>query len=208
MESGPLARQLVTAMGAAVDTPLIHSHTEGIDIVVPRGELREMVLHWKVPPVLNALERNRARAVHVAYCLMAAYSSLLRAFDFLRTGETTMAAPFSVSDGLGVGFWEAGRGSLTHHCVVEDGRLANYQILTPSTWMCSPRDPWEVAGPYEEAVINTPILEEINGDTDFVGVDILRAIRSFDPCLPCAVHMDTGRGTIVREATTCACGSE
>jgi hydrogenase large subunit len=208
MESGPLARQLVTAMGAAVDTPLIHSRAEGIDIVVPRGELPEMVLHWKVPRVLNALERNRARAVHVAYCLMAAYSSLLRAFDFLRTGETTMAAPFSVSDGLGVGFWEAGRGSLTHHCVVEDGRLANYQILTPSTWMCSPRDPWEVTGPYEEAVINTPILEEINGDGDFVGVDILRAIRSFDPCLPCAVHMDTGRGTIIREATTCACGSE
>lgn len=208
MESGPLARQLVTAMGATVDTPLIHSHAGGIDIVVPRGSLPEMVLEWRLPRVLNALERNRARAVHVAYCLVAAYSSLLRAFDYLRTGDTAMAAPYSVSDGAGVGFWEAGRGSLTHHCIIEDGRLANYQILTPSTWMCSPRDPWDVAGPYEEAVMNTPILEEINGSDDFVGVDILRAIRSFDPCLPCAVHMDTGRGTIVRDATTCACGAE
>jgi hydrogenase large subunit len=91
---------------------------------------------------------------------------------------------------------------------VEDGRLQNYQILTPSSWMASPRDPWDVPGPYEEAIIHTPILEKHQGPEGFVGIDILRAIRSFDPCLPCAVHMDTGRGTIVRDATTCACGRE
>jgi hydrogenase large subunit len=205
METGPLARQWVTATTAKVESQFISARSGGIEIVVPRGSLPEMVLEWRCPQVVNALERNRARAIHVAYCLMAAYSWLLRAFDYIRAGETAMAQPFSVTDGEGVGFWEAGRGSLTHYCVIEDGRLANYQILTPSTWMSSPRDPWEVAGPYEEAVMNTPILEEFRHPEDFVGVDVLRAIRSFDPCLPCAVHLDTGRGTIVREATTCVC---
>jgi hydrogenase large subunit len=72
--------------------------------------------------------------------------------------------------------------------------------------MASPRDPWDVPGPYEEAVANTPILEETVTEDGFTGIDILRAVRSFDPCLPCAVHVDAGRGTIVHDATTCLCG--
>jgi hydrogenase large subunit len=207
MESGPLARHWITAVAGLVQTEFIRSGDGRIDITIPRGSLPETTVTWTVPPVVNALERNRARAVHVAYCLMTAYGFVLRALDFLREGETAMAAPFEISDGVGVGFWEAGRGTLTHYCDIADGRLANYQILTPSTWMASPRDPWDVPGPYEEAVMNTPILEETRRPEDFVGIDILRAIRSFDPCLPCAVHLDTGKGTLIRDATSCACGA-
>ena len=206
METGPLARQWITALTGSVESEFIRSGDRRIEISIPRGSLPETVITWTVPHVVNALERNRARAVHVAYCLMTAYHFVLRALDCLRQGETTMAVPFEVTDGVGAGFWEAGRGTLTHYCVVQDGKLANYQILTPSTWMASPRDPWDVPGPYEEAVIHTPILEEVRHREDFVGVDILRAIRSFDPCLPCAVHLSTARGTVVRDATTCACG--
>ena len=55
-----------------------------------------------------------------------------------------------------------------------------------------------------------PTLMRKAGVSDYreFALDILRAIRSFDPCLPCAVHLDTGRGTVVRDATTCACGWE
>lgn len=207
MESGPLARHWLTAVTGVVQTEFVSSGDDRIEIAIPRGSLPETTVSWSVPPVVNALERNRARAVHVAYCLMVAYGFVLRALDFLREGETAMTAPFEVRDGVGVGFWEAGRGILTHHCAIEDGRLANYQILTPSTWMASPRDPWGVPGPYEEAAVNTPILEEIRDPADFVGIDILRSIRSFDPCLPCAVHLHTGAGTVVRDATSCACGA-
>jgi len=112
------------------------------------------------------------------------------------------------SAGIGVGFWEAGRGILTYHVVLEGGRLGNYQILTPSSWMASPRDPWGQPGPYEEAVLNTPILEEFARPEDFKGIDILRTIRSFDPCMPCTVHMHADERLIVRDATTCACGVE
>ena len=48
-----------------------------------------------------------------------------------------------------------------------------------------------VAGPYEDAVQNTPIFEE-NGQDNFKGIDIMRTVRSFDPCLPCGVHMYLG----------------
>jgi len=208
MEAGPLARQWVTATAGLVQTDFIRSGEGSLDIHIPKGELPETVVHWRVPGRVNALERNRARATHVGYCLMVAYSCLLQGFDLVRSGETAMSTPFEVTDGVGVGYWEGGRGALTHHCKVEDGKLSNYQIVTPSTWMASPRDAWGVAGPYEEAVLNTPILEETDGSDELVGIDVLRTIRSFDPCLPCAVHMHAGDSTLVRDATTCACGLE
>jgi hydrogenase large subunit len=111
-------------------------------------------------------------------------------------------------EAIGVGFWEAGRGILTHHVVLDHGRIANYQIVTPSTWMASPQDPFGAPGPYEEAVLNTPLLEEFTGAEDFTGIDILRTIRSFDPCMPCTVHMAAGGRVLHRDATTCMCGDE
>jgi hydrogenase large subunit len=107
-----------------------------------------------------------------------------------------------------VGFWEAGRGTLTHHVVLDDARIANYQIVTPSTWMASPLDPFGTPGPYEDAVVNTPILEECERAADFTGIDILRTIRSFDPCMPCTVHLYAGGRVLHRDATTCMCGEE
>ncbi|MDX1657192.1 MAG: nickel-dependent hydrogenase large subunit [Nitriliruptorales bacterium] len=207
MESGPLARQWITVAAGLVETEFIRTAPGRLEIVVPESSLPEMTITWRVPDTVNALERIRARATHVAYCLMAGYTYLLEAFDAFRSGETEMAAPYEVTDGVGVGFWEAGRGTLTHYATIEDGKLANYQILTPSTWMASPRDPWDLPGPYEEAVLNTPILEHTEDPDAFTGIDILRTIRSFDPCLPCAVHLHTGGGTIVRDATSCACGT-
>jgi hydrogenase large subunit len=77
----------------------------------------------------------------------------------------------------------------------------------------SPNTPWGTPGPYEEAVLNTPILENIeldNPDKKFKGIDILRAIRSFDPCMPCTTHIQVENSDymVTREVTTCACGLE
>jgi hydrogenase large subunit len=140
---------------------------------------------------------------------MAAYTFLLKAFEYLRLGKTTMAVPYTVpQEAVGVGFWEAGRGALTHHVVIEGGMIGNYQIVTPSTWMASPRDPFGAPGPYEEGVLNTPLLEEFDHPEQFTGIDILRTIRSFDPCMPCTVHMFAGGRVLSRDATSCACGFE
>jgi len=176
---------------------------------MPKSGTPATTLHWWIPTRLNALERNRARAYHVAYCGMVAYTFLLKAFEYLRLGRTAMSVPYTIpQEAVAVGFWEAGRGILTHHVVLDAGRIANYQIVTPSTWMASPLDPFGVPGPYEEAVLNTPILEEYGRAEDFTGIDILRTIRSFDPCMPCTVHLYAGGQVLHRDATTCMCGEE
>ena len=209
VETGPLARHWITALAGKLDNEFIRVAGGGLEIDLPKGETPATTLRWRLPARPNALERNRARAYHVAYCGVAAYTFLLKAFEYLRSGKTAMAMPYSVpAAGVGVGFWEAGRGTLTHHVVVEGGRIGNYQIITPSTWMASPRDPFGQPGPYEEAVLNTPLLEEFDRPEDFKGIDILRTIRSFDPCMPCTVHMYAGDRVFQRDATTCACGAE
>jgi hydrogenase large subunit len=120
-------------------------------------------------------------------------------------GKTTLVR--EKDERVSVGFWEAGRGWLVHHIHLDKGKILNYQITTPSTLNASPRDPFGGLGPYEEAVIDTPILESVSDD-EVKGIDILRAIRSFDPCMPCTTHMDTGKGVIVREVNSCGCTLE
>jgi hydrogenase large subunit len=71
--------------------------------------------------------------------------------------------------------------------------IANYHPYPPTPWNGSPRDIYGTPGPYEDAIQDTPIFEE-NGPDDFKGVDIMRVVRSFDPCLPCGVHMYLGNG--------------
>ncbi|MGH2704303.1 MAG: nickel-dependent hydrogenase large subunit, partial [Actinomycetota bacterium] len=96
---------------------------------------------------------------------------------------------------------------LVHNMIMDKGRIVNYQITTPSTFNASPRDPFGNPGPYEEAVIGTPLLESVKDD-ELKGIDVLRAVRSLDPCMPCTTHMDTGKGMIVREINSCSCTLE
>ena len=173
-----------------------------------------MELEWKPPAKWNAFERNRARAYAVAFNLMVTVENLVRAFDLQKRGESKVATPFEIpSKGhfIGVGFWGAGRGFLSHHCEIKDGLLANYQIVTPSTINACPKTPWGEPGPYEQAVLNTPLVESTPAEGGkFQGIDILRAIRSFDPCMPCTTHVmvEGSDRVITREVTTCACGIE
>jgi hydrogenase large subunit len=209
IESGPLARHWIAALAGKLENEFIRAVPGGLEIDLPAGQTPATTLRWQVPARPNALERNRARAYRVGYCGMVAYTFLLKAFEYLRVGKTAMSTPYSVpGEGIGVGFWEAGRGTLTHHVVLDGGRIANYQIVTPSTWMASPLDPFGAPGPYEKAVLNTPLLEEFEQPDQFTGIDILRTIRSFDPCMPCTVDLYAGERVWHRDATSYACGLE
>ena len=97
---------------------------------------------------------------------------------------------------IGCGFHEAVRGVLSHHVVIRNHKIANYHPYPPTPWNANPRDIYGTPGPYEDAVQNTPIFEE-NGPEKFKGIDIMRAVRSFDPCLPCGVHMYLGNGKVL-----------
>ncbi len=210
METGPYSRMWNTAVAQKMPkNDFIEATGHSLKMRLPKATKPELELEWHVPRDWNALERNRARAYACAYTALVAMNNWIQGLGMLRNGQTAVSTPFELprhGTQTGVGFWGAGRGYLTHHAVIEDGKIANYQIITPSTWMASPRDPFGKMGPYEEAVLNTPILETFTKDEDFKGIDILRAIRSFDPCMPCTTHVYAGKQTIVREVNTCACG--
>ena len=116
----------------------------------------------------------------------------------VRAGRTDTWTSFEVPDtAVSVGFTEAVRGVLSHHMVIRDGKIANYHPYPPTPWNGSVRDGYDTPGPYEDAVQNTPIFEE-NPPDEFKGIDIMRAVRSFDPCLPCGVHMHMGNGKVLQ----------
>lgn len=211
MEAGAYARLWVTAMAQKHPTnPFYEATGTSIKMLLPKGRLPEMELEWKIPDTLNALERNRARAYCVPWMTLIAMNCWLQIMERWKAGETKTASPFKMpkrGTQLGVGFWGAGRGYLSHNLVIENGKIANYQILTPSTWNASPRDPFDKPGAYEEAVMNSPILEQTTPEK-FQGLDIQRAIRSFDPCMPCTTHIQAGDRLVVRDVNSCACTLE
>lgn len=193
---GPIARLWTTALAGLVDLGgYIQATGHSVKIRLPKTALKpEMELEWKIPRWSNALERDRARTYFQAYAAAAALYFVEKALEEVRAGRTKTWSDFKVpQDAIGCGFHEAVRGVLSHHVVIRDGKIANYHPYPPTPWNSSPRDIYGTPGPYEDAVQNTPIFEE-NGPDNFKGIDIMRAVRSFDPCLPCGVHMYLGEG--------------
>ena len=184
-EVGPLARCVV---GYAQGHPEFQA---AVDLVL--GAL-------KVPAsaLFSTLGRTAARGID---CLVLSRKNLhwldtlaanmgggdLRTHDTARWERASWPA-----EAEGVGFHEAPRGMLSHWLRIRNGEIANYQAVVPTTWNASPRDAAGVRGPYEEALIGTPIADPEKP------LEILRTIHSFDPCLACAVHVLDARG---REVT-------
>jgi hydrogenase large subunit len=81
-----------------------------------------------------------------------------------------------------MGLVEAPRGVLGHWLRVEEGRIRNYQIITPTGWNLSPRDSQDQAGPLESALVGTPVPDPERP------VAVSHVVKSFDPCLFCTVH--------------------
>ncbi|MBD3235622.1 MAG: nickel-dependent hydrogenase large subunit [Candidatus Eisenbacteria bacterium] len=152
-------------------------------IVAQHPKLLELVQQGARPGVVA---RHAARALETQAMVDACYHWL----DLL-TREMTRS-DFRIHDtahwdppesGQGAGFFEAPRGALGHWIRIENGEIANYQAVVPSTWNASPRDEKGVRGQYEEALIGAPIPDPENP------INAVRIIRSFDPCLACAIHL-------------------
>jgi hydrogenase large subunit len=195
---GPIARLWSTALSGLVDLGYIKATGNSVLIRLPRtANLPEMELEWKIPPWSNAIERDRARTYFQAYAAAVALYCAEQAMKDVYRNSTQTWREFRVPDeAIGCGFHEAVRGVLSHHVVIRGGKIANYHPYPPTPWNASPRDSYGTPGPYEDAVQNTPIFEE-NGPDKFKGIDIMRTVRSFDPCLPCGVHMYTGAGRLL-----------
>ena len=102
--------------------------------------------------------------------------------------EPTFMRSEPQAEGMGYGFINAARGSLGHWLKVRDGKIENYQVITPTTWNGSPRDSWGRRGHWEESFIGLEIRDLDNP------VEVGHLIRSHDACLVCTVHFaNTGR---------------
>jgi hydrogenase large subunit len=201
---GPIARLWTTALAGLVDLGYVKAPGDKtVRIRLPKTATKpEVEFVWRIPKWSNAIERDRARTYFQAYAAAVGLYCCEKAMKEVHAGRTQTFAPFKVPDeAIGCGFHEAVRGVLSHHLVIRNGKIANYHPYPPTPWNASPRDSYGTLGPYEDAVQNTPIFEE-NGPDNFKGIDIMRAVRSFDPCLPCGVHMYLGPGKVLQKMHT------
>jgi uptake hydrogenase large subunit len=123
--------------------------------------------------------RVLARLVEIARVV----PQMERWLGMLRHGEAYCANAPLPAEGEGMGLTEAARGALGHWLVIRQGRIANYQIVAPTSWNFSPRDAAGTPGALEAALVGAPVQP---GETTPVAVQ--HVVRSFDPCMVCTVH--------------------
>jgi hydrogenase large subunit len=164
-EVGPLARVAVTyANGDPEMKKLVESS----------------LAQLKAPPsaLFSVMGRHLARALSAKFIADNLEKWLLE----LKPGEPTYVEYEIPDEARGFGITEAARGALGHWIEIKDKKIANYQCVVPTTWNASPRDDNGNPGPIEQAIMGTKIKDK---DNPF---EIVRIVRSFDPCLACAIH--------------------
>ena len=142
--------------------------------------------HFKASPaaLFSVLGRHAARALAAKYLADSMGEWLLQ----LKPGEPTFVPYELPEEGQGVGIIDAARGALGHWLEIKEKKIANYQCVVPTTWNASPRDDSGAPGAIEQALIGTKVKDEANP------FEVVRIVRSFDPCLACAVHLITPKG--------------
>ena len=181
MEVGPLARVLVAYASGHKETKVV------VDLVLGN-------LGVGAAALFSTLGRTAARGID---CLLVAQQTpkfLDELIGNIAKGDYRIHAnekwdPSSwPAEAKGYGMHEAPRGALGHWIKIKDQKILNYQAVVPSTWNASPRDAKGVRGPYEAALVGTPMADPNKP------LEILRTIHSFDPCLACAVHVVDATG--------------
>ena len=132
----------------------------------------------------STLGRHAARAVRTGVLSELALKHWQLLVGNVTKGDYEVYNPPQFPQGRisGVGFHEAPRGTLSHWVVIEDGRIANYQAVVPTTWNASPRDENGVSGPYEASLLANPVAVPEHP------LELIRTVHSFDPCMACACH--------------------
>jgi hydrogenase large subunit len=189
MEVGPLARMLVGyASGRPEYKEVIESTLKTLD--VPVGAL------------FSTLGRTAARGLETKLACDWALEFFQQLLANIKNGDTRTQnndkwAPETwPATAKGIGMVEAPRGALSHFIVIEDKKIANYQLVVPTTWNASPRDQEGKRSAYEESLIGTPVADPK------LPLEVLRTIHSFDPCLACAVHVYDENGTTIHDIKT------
>lgn len=164
-EVGPLAR---VAVNYASGDPVIRNLVD--------SALAE--LKAPISALFSVMGRHLARAICAKYIADNMEKWLLE----IKPGEPTFVQYQIPEEGTGAGLTEAARGALGHWIEIKGKKIANYQCVVPTTWNASPRDENGNPGPIEQALTGVKVKDK---DNPF---ELLRIVRSFDPCLACAIH--------------------
>ncbi len=185
---GPLANVLcMYAAGHKGTQKYVHSMLDTISSLA-KTKVGVGALH-------STIGRIGARSIRCAVL----YDTLVGQWEALvenisKGDVSTFNAPtFPSGEQMGHGFHEAPRGILSHWIVIKNGKIKNYQAVVPSTWNAGPRNSKDALGPYEAALIGTPVKDPKKP------LEVLRTVHSFDPCLACAIHVvDKNNNEIVK----------
>jgi hydrogenase large subunit len=170
-EVGPLAR-------------IMASYVAGQPEVKPLVDSALVTAGVEPEAMFSVLGRHLARALYAKLLADSMGDWLLR----LKPGEPVFV-PYEIPEEAdGMGLIEGARGALCHSIEIRAKRISRYQCVVPSTWNMSPRDDWGQPGPLEQALVGTKVRDEANP------IELVRIVRSFDPCLACAVHVLTPKG--------------
>jgi hydrogenase large subunit len=164
MEVGPLARVLIA----------YSSGNPAVKKVVD-GALAKLGATGKPEILISLLGRVAARVLESAVIAEAAPGMVNELVEAIKGGDAKLFTDSDAKDGKAGGMWEAPRGAVGHWIDIQGGKIANYQVVAPSTWLISPRDKDKVRGPVEEALIGCPV------DDPKQPINAVRVVRSFDP---------------------------
>ncbi len=163
-EVGPLARMVV-------------AYVRGVEPVVALidSTLEALGAAGKPEVLVSLLGRVAARNLETAYVADLALGWVLELVEYIKAGDPQFFQPHDVTDGDGVGMWEAPRGSVAHWMSIKGGRIDRYQVVAPTTWDIAPRDTDGVRGPMEESLVGSPCIDPERP------MEVVRIARSFDP---------------------------
>lgn len=178
-EVGPLARILVNYIsGDGTTKKLVDSVLSGFNA--------------KPDVLFSVLGRHAARAIETKLVADNMANWVLQ----LNPASPVFTEYQLPEEAEGIGLTEGPRGALGHWLKIKNKKIENYQCVVPTTWNASPKDDKGQPGPIEQAIIGTKIKDEKNP------FEIVRIVRSFDPCLACAVHLVDLRGNIIGKFKT------
>lgn len=151
------------------------------------GPLARMWLSGEYQNGISTMDRTLARVLEAKKLT----DIILKLLDSLVPGVSLQKEYAVPQKAFGAGLTDTTRGALGHWLKIEDGAIAQYQIITPSTWNLSTRGQDMLPGPCEMALISTNISDTNNP------VEIGRIIRTFDPCVSCATHV-YAKGNLIK----------
>ena len=169
MEVGPLARVVI-------------SYLSGNKAVKSEVDALLKKFNADIPAVFSVLGRHAARAIEAKLIVAEMRNWIDRARGERQAAEHLRHPRHRRRHGPRRGVPRGPR-PLDR---VKDKKIANYQCVVPTTWFCGPRDDDGKRGPVEQALIGTPISDVNNP------IEAARVVRSFDPCIACAVHVVEG----------------